>query len=142
MCLSLVRHMSHLFKFLTQTLTLHSRQAEHSSLCILRHVYPRVSVCFALTLTTFKRSSGTTANLLLVVQVNLMFGAIPILSGSNLSDFPIHFPELGNTHLHCDTAVCMETCNDTIRGCFSHNFSETPITILRQNDILTSNYVV
>ena len=43
-----------------------------------------------------------------------MFGAIPILSGFNLSDFPIHFPELGNTHLHCDTAVCMETCNGTL----------------------------
>ena len=45
------------------------------------------------------------ANLLLVGQVKPMFGAIPILSGSNLSDFPVHFLELGNTHLHCDTAV-------------------------------------
>ena len=51
-------HMSHLFQFLTQTLTLNSPQAEHSNLCIL-YVYPRVSVCFVLTLTTFKRSSGT-----------------------------------------------------------------------------------
>ena len=29
-----------------------------------------------------------------------------------------------------------------IRGYFSHIFSETPITILRLNDIRTSNYVV
>ena len=58
LCLSLIRHMSHLFQLLTQTLTLHSPQAEHSNLYI-SHAYLRVSVCFALTLTTFKRSSGT-----------------------------------------------------------------------------------
>ena len=51
---SLVRHMSQLFQFLTQTRTFHSPQAKHSNPCIL-HAYPRVSVCFALTLTIFQQ---------------------------------------------------------------------------------------
>ena len=34
------------------------------------------------------------------------FKSTPCLARSQfLSDFPVHFPELGNTHLHCDTAV-------------------------------------
>ena len=141
MCLSLVRHMSHLFKFLTQTLTLHSRQAEHSSLCIL-HVYPRVSVCFALTLTTFKRSSGTSGKSVVggssqphvLAPSQFCLGPICLTSPSTFLNWEIHI-----------CTVILLSDGDLqwyIRGYFSHIFSETPITILRQNDILTSYYVV
>ena len=107
LCLTKLRHthMSHLFQFLTQTLTLHSPQTEHSSLCIL-HVYPRVSVCFALTLTTFNRSSGTSGKSVVGGSSQPHVWRHPnFVWVQYLSDFPVHFPELGNTHLHCDTAV-------------------------------------
>ena len=64
-----------------------------------------------------------------MVQVDHVFGAIPILPESNLSDFPIYFPGLGNTHLHCDRRQLSEgDLQWYILGYFSHIFGETPVT--------------
>ncbi len=101
---SLVRHMYHLFQFLTQTLICirHRQNTPACASCMYTLAYQSV---LHWPWRISRDRLEQVASLLLVVQVNLMFGAIPILSGSNLCDFPIHFPELGNTHLHCDTAV-------------------------------------
>ena len=136
MCLSLVRHMSHLFEFLTQTLTLHSRQPVHlacipsriSLFCIdpddfQEIVWNKWQICCW----WFKSASC-------LAPSQFCLGAICLTSPSTFLNWEIHI---------CTVIPLSDgDLQWYIRGYFSHIFSETPITILCQNDILTSNYVV
>ena len=139
MYLSLVRHMSHLFQFLTQTLTLNSPQAE-------QHVHlvcmpSRISL-FCIDPDDFQEIIWNTWQICCwwfkstpcLAPFQFCLGPICLTSPSTFLNYEIHI-----------CTVILLSDRDLqwyITGYFSHIFSETPITILRQNDIRTSNYVV